>query len=278
MRSRTTRRDFLRMMGAAAGVAVGATLPGIPPNASASDEPVPGHARKAAVGEDRVPGRDRRVRRDDHPRSGGDPVRRRAGRRLRRHGGLLHGGRERTDRREGAGRPPGEGGPGDQGPHRPGGPDDPVGGEQPALLEGRRHRPSPAPRDQHRRGGYRRAGARGASEADRPGEGPRGGGHDPQRAGSRTSRRGEGWVLQDGPRGVQLPFRRGRRGDGEGRSRVERRALEHDPGGRKFRDRRHRDENPGRGVRVAPGGIQSRTRRRSPGSSPTPAWSRRSRA
>lgn len=29
MRSRTTRRDFLRMMGAAAGVAVGATLPGI---------------------------------------------------------------------------------------------------------------------------------------------------------------------------------------------------------------------------------------------------------
>ena len=29
MRSRTTRRDFLRMMGGAAGVAVGATLPGI---------------------------------------------------------------------------------------------------------------------------------------------------------------------------------------------------------------------------------------------------------
>ena len=29
MRSRATRRDFLRMMGAAAGVAVGATLPGI---------------------------------------------------------------------------------------------------------------------------------------------------------------------------------------------------------------------------------------------------------
>ncbi|MDO8739453.1 peptide-methionine (R)-S-oxide reductase MsrB [Candidatus Deferrimicrobium sp.] len=29
MRSRTTRRDFLRMMGATAGVAVGATLPGI---------------------------------------------------------------------------------------------------------------------------------------------------------------------------------------------------------------------------------------------------------
>ena len=29
MRSRTTRRDFLRMMGAATGVAVGATLPGI---------------------------------------------------------------------------------------------------------------------------------------------------------------------------------------------------------------------------------------------------------
>ena len=36
MRSRTTRRDFLRMMGAAAGVAVGVTLPGIPPGASAA--------------------------------------------------------------------------------------------------------------------------------------------------------------------------------------------------------------------------------------------------
>ena len=39
MRSRTTRRDFLRMMGAAAGVAVGATLPGIPPNASGAEGP-----------------------------------------------------------------------------------------------------------------------------------------------------------------------------------------------------------------------------------------------
>ena len=39
MRSRTTRRDFLRMMGAAAGVAVGATLPGIPPGVSAAANP-----------------------------------------------------------------------------------------------------------------------------------------------------------------------------------------------------------------------------------------------
>jgi len=39
MRSRTTRRDFLRMMGAAAGVAVGATLPGIPPGVSAATNP-----------------------------------------------------------------------------------------------------------------------------------------------------------------------------------------------------------------------------------------------
>jgi aryl-alcohol dehydrogenase-like predicted oxidoreductase len=39
MRSKTTRRDFLRMMGAAAGVAVGATLPGIPPGTSAATSP-----------------------------------------------------------------------------------------------------------------------------------------------------------------------------------------------------------------------------------------------
>ena len=51
MRSRTTRRDFLRMMGAAAGVAVGTTLPGIPPNASASaSSPSPGTLEKRPLG------------------------------------------------------------------------------------------------------------------------------------------------------------------------------------------------------------------------------------
>ncbi|MGE5284012.1 MAG: aldo/keto reductase [Actinomycetota bacterium] len=41
MRSRTTRRDFLRMMGAAAGVAAGATLPGIPSSASGATGSAP---------------------------------------------------------------------------------------------------------------------------------------------------------------------------------------------------------------------------------------------
>src|SRR5450759_2540210 len=50
MRSRTTRRDFLRMMGAAAGVAVSATLPGIPPSASAATSPSPGALEKRALG------------------------------------------------------------------------------------------------------------------------------------------------------------------------------------------------------------------------------------
>ena len=50
MRSRTTRRDFLRMMGAAAGVAVGATLPGIPPNASGATGPSPGTLEKRSLG------------------------------------------------------------------------------------------------------------------------------------------------------------------------------------------------------------------------------------
>jgi uncharacterized protein len=50
MRSRTTRRDFLRMMGAAAGVAVGATLPGIPPGASAATSPSPGGLEKRPLG------------------------------------------------------------------------------------------------------------------------------------------------------------------------------------------------------------------------------------
>ena len=50
MRSRTTRRDFLRMMGAAAGVAVGATLPGIPTNASAATSPSPGTLEKRLLG------------------------------------------------------------------------------------------------------------------------------------------------------------------------------------------------------------------------------------
>ena len=50
MRSRTTRRDFLRMMGAAAGVAVGATLPGIPPNASGAEGPSQGAPEKRPLG------------------------------------------------------------------------------------------------------------------------------------------------------------------------------------------------------------------------------------
>ncbi|MHB1024823.1 MAG: aldo/keto reductase [Desulfobacteria bacterium] len=50
MRSKTTRRDFLRMMGAAAGVAVGATLPGIPPSASGATGPSPGTLEKRSLG------------------------------------------------------------------------------------------------------------------------------------------------------------------------------------------------------------------------------------
>jgi aryl-alcohol dehydrogenase-like predicted oxidoreductase len=50
MRSRTTRRDFLRMMGAAAGVAAGATLPGIPPNASGAAGPSPSEPEKRTLG------------------------------------------------------------------------------------------------------------------------------------------------------------------------------------------------------------------------------------
>ena len=50
MRSRKTRRDFLRMMGAAAGVAVSATLPGIPPDASASTSPSPSTPEKRPLG------------------------------------------------------------------------------------------------------------------------------------------------------------------------------------------------------------------------------------
>ena len=50
MRSRTTRRDFLRMMGAAAGAAAGATLPGIPTNASAATSPSPGTLEKRLLG------------------------------------------------------------------------------------------------------------------------------------------------------------------------------------------------------------------------------------
>jgi len=50
MRSRTTRRDFLRMMGAAAGVAAGATLSGIPPNASGAGSPSPGTLEKRPLG------------------------------------------------------------------------------------------------------------------------------------------------------------------------------------------------------------------------------------
>ena len=50
MRSGTTRRDFLRMMGAAAGAAAGATLPGIPKNASAATSPSPGTPEKRPLG------------------------------------------------------------------------------------------------------------------------------------------------------------------------------------------------------------------------------------
>src|SRR5512135_1593854 len=50
MRSGKTRRDFLRMMGAAAGVAASATLPGIPPNASAATGPSPGALEKRPLG------------------------------------------------------------------------------------------------------------------------------------------------------------------------------------------------------------------------------------
>jgi uncharacterized protein len=50
MRSRTTRRDFLRMMGAAAGVAAGAALPGIPPNASGATSPGPGVPEQRPLG------------------------------------------------------------------------------------------------------------------------------------------------------------------------------------------------------------------------------------
>jgi len=51
MRSGTTRRDFLRMMGAAAGVAAGATLPGIPPDASGATNASPGTLEKRPLGE-----------------------------------------------------------------------------------------------------------------------------------------------------------------------------------------------------------------------------------
>ena len=50
MRSRTTRRDFLRMMGAAAGVAVGATLPGIPQTAFSATSPSTAPPEKRPLG------------------------------------------------------------------------------------------------------------------------------------------------------------------------------------------------------------------------------------
>jgi len=50
MRSRKTRRDFLRMMGAAAGVAVSARLPGIPPDASGATSPSQGTLEKRPLG------------------------------------------------------------------------------------------------------------------------------------------------------------------------------------------------------------------------------------
>ncbi|HEX8043904.1 aldo/keto reductase [Candidatus Deferrimicrobium sp.] len=50
MRSGPTRRDFLRMMGAAAGVAVGATLPGIPRSASGATSSSPGKPEQRPLG------------------------------------------------------------------------------------------------------------------------------------------------------------------------------------------------------------------------------------
>ncbi len=50
MRSGTTRRDFLRMMGATAGVAAGATLPGIPPKAAGATSPSPGNPDRRPLG------------------------------------------------------------------------------------------------------------------------------------------------------------------------------------------------------------------------------------
>lgn len=50
MRSGTTRRDFLRMMGATAGVAAGAALPGIPPNAAGAARPSPGEPERRPLG------------------------------------------------------------------------------------------------------------------------------------------------------------------------------------------------------------------------------------
>lgn len=50
MRSRATRRDFLRMMGAAAGVAVGATSPGILSSASGATGPIPGRREQRPLG------------------------------------------------------------------------------------------------------------------------------------------------------------------------------------------------------------------------------------
>lgn len=50
MRSGTTRRDFLRMMGATAGVAVGATLPGIPPKGAGATSPSPGNPDRRPLG------------------------------------------------------------------------------------------------------------------------------------------------------------------------------------------------------------------------------------
>ncbi|MBE0606783.1 MAG: aldo/keto reductase [Deltaproteobacteria bacterium] len=50
MRSSATRRDFLRMMGAATGVALGATLPGIPSDASGATTPIPSEPEKRLLG------------------------------------------------------------------------------------------------------------------------------------------------------------------------------------------------------------------------------------
>lgn len=50
MRSRATRRDFLRKMGAAAVAAAGAALPGLPPDASGAASPSPDRLEKRSLG------------------------------------------------------------------------------------------------------------------------------------------------------------------------------------------------------------------------------------
>jgi len=218
MHSGKTRRDFLRMMGAAAGVAVNATLPGIPPNASAATDPSPGTHEKRSLGKTgfrvgtvgfgAMTTRDPEVIRFAVERGWTTSTRPPA-----------TWGRERADRREGAGRHPGQGGPATKVK---------IGTEEEMILSAENslrslkadvidllqiHNVSTEAEvtDEQARGALRKLIDQGRSARR---------GHDPQRAGNRPARRGETRVLQDGPRCVQLPFRHGRRGDGERGSRL----------------------------------------------------------